>query len=1559
MAIKDIDTHLRKLTCHHLGMGGLTLRAAKPSEQEVRVDIVISDITIQCTCDWNYEWVWDGKGTATAQATGGNHNRLTTSITFHSSDYGHALPELPPTIPACSTTVHFQPMKFDGHNVGGDVIQLFEGTVQEQIEKALNSKACDSLGDLVPNLLASVLAELNTEVEPWMHFMDLLPARDDAMVAERRLNTTAAPVHDPLIRFPQNWVMQLFQMAVTKLNSPTRPTCRADWQGQSRCTGPLVVNDVITFLTDQTGSVEIDDFFGIFGFNSTIASGDEEFSEMIEIKSLKLAGLDSFTKFEILQLLGNYTVMNSLTMEYLGVEVAADITLKPSTAGGGTIVSHRGAVTEHVVLHTGISNASIELAGMIAIREAIATIQIGDMILHPLGCAFSDVFAANLTYVNVTVGGVTHPIFQGFISPGVDHLFNGVADAAFLMYEEVAEKMLPGIMQTSLRQQINNITNRYLADPANVECPSRVHAKSLVFMDFTSTDLTVGLAWLLNQAVGVANVNKAIGSVTKATSGTHGLFKEPGYLVNSATVMRDGKDVCLTCSCIGRMVLEVENLTLSGLDTLTEMTLLQPISSTTLHNDLRTGEMPVGLSIDVVLSIHGTAINVDDHFTLSVDLQGIHFLLDILLMVDQERFWDIELGQVADHSAYLSTLAAARPQKLGLSFDRVGLGITCKKCSSSLLRQMADNLNVDANIAQLTVAVNSVLSNLAHHFTEDPQVQRQYEMMLSDYSEIATHMALNKSGCLDLAGPTCKLLASTMACQTNPVYMREHCKMSCGVCTPPAPDSQPIPRSIFGAVATVGVLLCLIVAGLCCAPFCSKKTVKLNTLAVGRSSSSSSTSGPPSSFGRSETKVLDTPLLDINKPEPTPDIHLHKRSIFTSQHLALSTRLFVPIWLCFNVALFVTGHLTIGATVDLHAKLAGDSVEVNRVVEFSLGRSLQDMYHAGAIFLFYFIGLFSGVWPYTKILVMLYCWMVPMNADTRQSVLEKMDYAGVWSLIDLYVLVMCLLAFNLHVQSPQSLSFVPVDFYVFDLMVTPVWGLYGFMLGVISSIVMNYCCLHAHRTAVRGAKLQLKSNHADPTAPVPAASWIDAGSTDVVGQRAALVSQTEMLSQHVFEGRGLYYRFTFNRNGHLAVMGMLLLTGLVIAVGAAVPSFEFKVHGIAGLLVDLGVPGSSLNRYGLITSALKITDQAPSRYGGDVGLLSIAFVFLMFGLLVPLAVLCVVAVQWSRPLTLRAQKQLFVLNEALRAWSALEVFMLSIAVATIEIGQVSGFIVGNLCNGLGKWLGELVTYGLLDTSDNTCFLIEAQMSWGMYLLLLGSLMSSVTCRMVTKLSHEAIIDRERRILGSNVGAGIEGSNTAPQAGLSEQLVQCSLLALGLIRIWDKSWDHDYTNDSGLGSAHSGSALVRGRTKWFAALMDGDVGADTTADPTSTPSTNSTSSAPRPGWVEAVDPSSGRKFHWSVVTGETLWIDHNVQAHPRLTATKSRPASPERSLVGGTTLARRAIELDEAGDHANATAAYLAAADWMCTQQDPRFASKAAEYRARAAELSATQYGGME
>ena len=506
IAVKDIDTTITGLSCTKLGIGALDFRAAKPDEQQVDLAITVSGITAECSCDWSYVYIWDGKGTARAVATAANANRLSTSVTFRSADFSTSLPIMypPPEVGSCGIDFHFQPMKFDGKNVGGDLVQLFDGTVQDKIEDQLNSIACTSLGDLVPNLLATVIAALNEEIEPLMYFMNLTFARDDALISERQLVDTAEctarscpfPWLLPsLVQMRQNWIVNMLQLGAVKLNSPSRPSCKPDWQGATRCSGPLVVNDVISFITGGTGSVVIANFFDLFQWNSTIVSGDETFSEEIRIKSLKITGLDTFTRFDTMHVIGNFTVMNALTMEYLGVEVDADVVLRPSADDSSTVVSKHGAISEHVILHTGLRNASVELAGMLAIYKTATEIKLGDMAQHPLGCIFAKVYDANLTFANVTVGGVTHPTFQGFT--GVDSLLNGVADAAFLMYEEVAEKILPGAMQTSVRASLNNLTAMYLAAPENLVCPPRPRSASLVYMDFTKENVTLELAWLL------------------------------------------------------------------------------------------------------------------------------------------------------------------------------------------------------------------------------------------------------------------------------------------------------------------------------------------------------------------------------------------------------------------------------------------------------------------------------------------------------------------------------------------------------------------------------------------------------------------------------------------------------------------------------------------------------------------------------------------------------------------------------------------------------------------------------------------------------------------------------------------------------------------------------------------------------------------------------------------------------------------------------------------------------------------------------------------------------
>ena len=95
-------------------------------------------------------------------------------------------------------------------------------------------------------------------------------------------------------------------------------------------------------------------------------------------------------------------------------------------------------------------------------------------------------------------------------------------------------------------------------------------------------------------------------------------------------------------------------------------------------------------------------------------------------------------------------------------------------------------------------------------------------------------------------------------------------------------------------------------------------------------------------------------------------------------------------------------------------------------------------YNAHAYALVILIGTFSGAWPYLKLITMLYCWLASpskMAPKRRGQILMFLDTLGKWSLIDVFVLVMCMVSFRLHIISPASLLILPEDFYVVDVQV--------------------------------------------------------------------------------------------------------------------------------------------------------------------------------------------------------------------------------------------------------------------------------------------------------------------------------------------------------------------------------------------------------------------------------------------------------------------------------------------------------------------------------------------
>jgi hypothetical protein len=997
---------------------------------------------------------------------------------------------------------------------------------------------------------------------------------------------------------------------------------------------------------------------------------------------------------------------------------------------------------------------------------------------------------------------------------------------------------------------------------------------------------------LIETYLGVDEVNTLIAAGTVAASGAAGRLSSPGpFATMDFTVEPDMSDppTCLTCDRLGHIRFAVTNMTLDGLDTLASVQLLQPSSAHVLHNLLTTnGSRPVALSFDVRFQVDGTVLDddgvtlhIDDTFRLSFSLQNWRVLLDIMLMVDKTAFWNIPVGRLNDYTAYLQALAAARPAQLDVSAERVALDIDCDiggGCTSPLVRQLAANLRLESSVHELTASFNHAWQAFSTHFVDNPLVQRQYDRTLAAYSQLAAQRVMknsSKSECFDLADPgQCSFWQSVGQCTLNSVWMNLHCQRSCGVCAPVVvgPDASSDRPSLQLTLLLIGLALVgigLVVLGFrhwwhqvqlaeaensklqdtfrhqsnttacmtCCYRRFNRAQARLST-GLDQRLMGSHSSGAPGSDSADTSSILNASVTEAafngDKTESLPCKPQGNVALCFNPHLPLLLRLGIPVALAINVLSFITGHLTIGSTVDVAAQLAGDTVRVDRFVEFSLGHSLLDLWNAKAYTLFYMVAGFSGVWPYVKLLVILTCWCAPLSARRRESVLHKCEYFGTWSLIDLYVLVMLMLAFHMHIVSPTSLSFVPVNFYVLDLMLTPVWGLYGFILGVCLSILLNYVVLRAHCTAVRAeraaqlglstAKLHLSSDILS-TASSHGTSFSTLGSEELIStaDRSGLVddhtrlglAEKEALSAHLFDGQGsLRYRFTLL--GHIGMVALLLgATGLVL-IGSFMNSFSFRSYGIAGYLVELGQPGGSIRQYSLLSSTAELFAQTPARYGGYLGIASIAIVYVSFALLVPIAVLLVAVVQWFVPLTLRHQRRLEALSEALHAWSALEVFIVAIAVAMAQMELVSGFVVGGPCKQLHDTFNTLEQYRLLPeaffptdsldegvlvdtppTGERTlkkglfefCFVIKASSLRGLWVLLLGATLSSVACRIVTSLTRAAIANRERRAelpqmaRSSSAAAWTEGAGDSAVAelGCRGKMFQCVLLSFGCIR----------------------------------------------------------------------------------------------------------------------------------------------------------------------------------
>ena len=85
------------------------------------------------------------------------------------------------------------------------------------------------------------------------------------------------------------------------------------------------------------------------------------------------------------------------------------------------------------------------------------------------------------------------------------------------------------------------------------------------------------------------------------------------------------------------------------------------------------------------------------------------------------------------------------------------------------------------------------------------------------------------------------------------------------------------------------------------------------------------------------------------------------------------------------------------------------------VLNFTLFSTIEDFWSAEAYPLALIVAIWSGVWPYVKLLLLLVIWLCPMKSSLRKKTLVILDQLGKWSFIDLYVLMMMVVSFYITI----------------------------------------------------------------------------------------------------------------------------------------------------------------------------------------------------------------------------------------------------------------------------------------------------------------------------------------------------------------------------------------------------------------------------------------------------------------------------------------------------------------------------------------------------------------
>ena len=427
-------------------------------------------------------------------------------------------------------------------------------------------------------------------------------------------------------------------------------------------------------------------------------------------------------------------------------------------------------------------------------------------------------------------------------------------------------------------------------------------------------------------------------------------------------------------------------------------------------------------------------------------------------------------------------------------------------------------------------------------------------------------------------------------------------------------------------------------------------------------------------------------------------------SLFLDPRIPVFWRILIPFAILGTIALFISSNSGNGASVYIVFEL-GKRIQLPSLFDFGLINSIREMCKAGVYFLAVIVAVFSGFWPYLKLILMMISFALPasiLNKKKREIILMILDATGKWSILDSYVLILMLVAFHFHIEFPVTEQSEIEKGSIIDVFVYAAYGFLTLILGTVISLCLSHIITHLNRSL---------DEHPDQNK----------------GEKAESYTALITLAESKLLGKKLF---------RIIISFLLFSTLILVIIGSFITSFSFYFHGLAGYALDL-FEIAPHREYSVIQLGLSVPESYEDPNDKVIRFTQIIYFLTVF--VIPISTLLNIMFLWFVPLPRRIQKILYSMAEILNAWSCLDVFVLSIIAAILQISQFTEFIVGDKCDSINPIIKKYFS----DTLDghNTCFEVKAYLESGCWMLFAATIIFYVVTYVVMKICRKALDER--------------------------------------------------------------------------------------------------------------------------------------------------------------------------------------------------------------------------